>query len=134
MAEKNNSPRGKKPVRFTFNISWIYIILLFGIGYMFFNQGGAANPQKEEWAEVKQQWLDGDIKEIVDYIDERYSSYERYNLETGKRMALLALEMCEQLFAHRKMLHEIKVERDELNNAMKEMSALLEEGQEVSSY
>ena len=65
MAENNNSPRGKKPVRFTFNISWIYIILLFGIGYMFFNQGGAANPQKEEWAEVKQQWLDGDIKEII---------------------------------------------------------------------
>ena len=65
MAEKINSPRGKKPVRFTFNISWIYIILLFGIGYMFFNQGGAANPQKEEWAEVKQQWLDGDIKEII---------------------------------------------------------------------
>ena len=65
MAEKNNSPRGKKPVRFTFNISWIYIILLFGIGYMFFNQGGAANPQKEEWAEVKQQWLDGDIKEVI---------------------------------------------------------------------
>lgn len=65
MAENNNSPRGKKPVRFTFNISWIYIILLFGIGYMFFNQGGAANPQKEEWAEVKQQWLDGDIKEVI---------------------------------------------------------------------
>ncbi len=65
MAENNNSPRGKKPVRFTFNISWIYIILLFGIGYMFFNQGGATNPQKEEWAEVKQQWLDGDIKEII---------------------------------------------------------------------
>jgi len=65
MAEKINSPHGKKPVRFTFNISWIYIILLFGIGYMFFNQGGAANPQKEEWAEVKQQWLDGDIKEII---------------------------------------------------------------------
>ncbi len=65
MAENNKAPRGKKPVRFTFNISWIYILLLFGIGYMFFNQGGAANPQKEEWAEVKQQWLDGDIKEVV---------------------------------------------------------------------
>ena len=31
---------------------------------MFFNQDGA-NPQKEEWAEVKQQWLDGDIQEVV---------------------------------------------------------------------
>ena len=87
-----------------------------------------------ERLQIKTDLPDGDIKEIVDYIDERYTSYERYNLETGKRMALLALEMCEQLFAHRKMLHEIKVERDELNNAMKEMAALLEEGQEVSSY
>ena len=65
MAENNNSPRRKKPVKISFGISWIYIILFIGIGYMFFNQGGNANPQKEEWAEVKQQWLDGDIKEVT---------------------------------------------------------------------
>ena len=64
MAEKNNAPRGRKPVKFTFNISWIYILLLIGIGWMFFNQGGA-NPQKEEWDQVKEQWLAGDIKEVV---------------------------------------------------------------------
>ena len=60
MAEKNN----KKPIKFTFSISWIYILLLIGIGWMFFNQGGA-NPQKEEWADVQKQWLDGDIQEVV---------------------------------------------------------------------
>ena len=65
MAENNNSPKRKKPVKVSFGISWLYIILLIGIGYMFFNQGGTANPQKEEWAEVCQQWLDGDIKEVV---------------------------------------------------------------------
>ena len=65
MAEnKNNAPRGNKPVRIKFNISWIYFILLIAIGWMFFNQGGA-NPQKEEWADVKKQWLAGDIKEVV---------------------------------------------------------------------
>ena len=64
MADKNNTPRGKKPVKFSFSISWIYILLLIGIGWMFFNQDGA-NPQKEEWDEVKQQWLAGDIKEVV---------------------------------------------------------------------
>ena len=65
MAEnKNNSPRGNKPVRIKFNISWIYFILLIAIGWMFFNQGGS-NPQKEEWADVKKQWLAGDIKEVV---------------------------------------------------------------------
>jgi len=65
MAENNNSPRRKRPVKISFGISWIYILLFIGIGYMFFNQGGAANPQKEEWAEVKQQWIDGDIKEVT---------------------------------------------------------------------
>ena len=61
MAE--NSKR-RKPVRVNFGISWIYVILLFGIVWMFFNQSGA-NPQKEEWADVQAQWLAGDIKEIT---------------------------------------------------------------------
>ena len=65
MQEKNNNaPRGQKPMRIKFNISWIYFILLIAIGWMFFNQGGA-NPQKEEWADVQKQWLAGDIKEVV---------------------------------------------------------------------
>ena len=63
MADNNRKPV-RKPIRFTLNISWIYIILLIGIGWMFFNQS-SANPQKEEWAEVKEQWLAGDIKEVV---------------------------------------------------------------------
>ena len=65
MADNNNLPRGNKPVRLRFNISWIYIVLLIGLGYMFFTEGSGANPQKEEWADVKQQWLAGDIKEVV---------------------------------------------------------------------
>ena len=64
MAVENKTPRKGKTIRFKFNISWIYILLLIGIGWMFFNQNGA-NPQKEEWDEVKKQWLAGDIKEVV---------------------------------------------------------------------
>ena len=60
---KKNVPP-KKPVKVNIGVSWIYILLLIGIGWMFFNQDGA-NPQKEEWADVKAQWLAGDIKEIV---------------------------------------------------------------------
>ena len=63
MADKKNKPQ-KREFRFSFNISWIYFLLLIGIGWMFFNQGGA-NPQKEEWADVKKQWLAGDIKEVT---------------------------------------------------------------------
>ena len=64
MAENINEPRKRKPVKFTFNISWIYILILFGIGWMFFSER-SANPQKEEWDAVKQQWLAGDIKEVT---------------------------------------------------------------------
>ncbi len=60
---KKNVPP-KKPIKVNLGVSWIYIILLIGIGWMFFNQGGP-NPQKEEWADVKAQWLAGDIKEVV---------------------------------------------------------------------
>lgn len=47
-----------------FSFSWFYIILIFGIIWMFFNQGGA-NPQKIEWDDVKEQIKAGDVKEIV---------------------------------------------------------------------
>ena len=55
---------GRKPKRITFNMSWIYILLIFGIIWMFFNQGGA-NPQKIEWEDLKTMAEDGDVKEIV---------------------------------------------------------------------
>jgi hypothetical protein len=79
---------------------------------------------------IKTDLPDGDIKEIVDYIDERYTSYDRYNLEAGKKFALLALEFGQQISELRKMLHQVKVERDELNNGIKEIAALLDEGLE----
>ena len=64
MAENINNPRKRKEIKINFNISWIYILLLFGIGWMFFSQK-SANPQKEEWDAVKRQWLAGDIKEVT---------------------------------------------------------------------
>ncbi|MBQ8837839.1 MAG: ATP-dependent zinc metalloprotease FtsH [Bacteroidales bacterium] len=40
---------------------------------MFYNQGGSA-PQKEEWDEVRKQWLAGDIKEVV-FIRNEYEGH-----------------------------------------------------------
>ncbi len=59
-----NNPQRRRPVRMSFNFSWFYIILIIGIIWMFFNQGGA-NPQKIEWSDVKEQIRAGDVKEIV---------------------------------------------------------------------
>lgn len=67
MSDNSNMPGGKLPRNrkgLSFGMSWFYIILIFGIIWMFFNQGGA-NPQKIEWEQVKEQIEAGDVKEIV---------------------------------------------------------------------
>ena len=45
------------------NLSWFYILLIFGIGWMLMNNSGTP-PAKIEWAQVRQMILDGDVKEI----------------------------------------------------------------------
>ena len=67
MSDNSNMPGGKLPRNrkgLSFGMSWFYIILIFGIIWMFFNQGGT-NPQKIEWEQVKEQIEAGDVKEIV---------------------------------------------------------------------
>ena len=70
MAENNNNRNPQNPqdpkrkiVKVRINLSWLYLLLLVGIGWMLLGQKGS-NPQKVEWAEVKEMFLDGDIKEI----------------------------------------------------------------------
>lgn len=68
MPNNSNTPNGKDPqrkvIRVRFNFSWFYLILILGIGWLLLNNSGA-NPQKIEWAEVQEMFLDGDIKEIA---------------------------------------------------------------------
>ena len=68
MSNNSNTPNGKDPqrkvIRVRFNFSWFYLILILGIGWLLLNNSGA-NPQKIEWAEVQEMFLDGDIKEIA---------------------------------------------------------------------
>ena len=63
MQNNNNNEPKKKVYRVRFNFSWIYLLLVFGIGWLLLNNSGA-NPQKIEWAEVKEIFQTGDIKEI----------------------------------------------------------------------
>ena len=58
MAKKQN-----RKVVFRLNFSWIYFILILGIGYMLMNNSGPG-PQKVEWSQVKQMILDGDVKDV----------------------------------------------------------------------
>ena len=65
-------PQGKGPNfrKIRFNFTWIYILITVVVFAMFFNNRGA-NPQKKEWADVKEYALAGDIDKIV-YIRNEY--------------------------------------------------------------
>ena len=64
-----NSKKGgknpqKKIVTVNLGLSWLYILIISGIIWMLFSNSGP-NPQKTEWADVKEMIEAGDVKEIV---------------------------------------------------------------------
>ena len=61
----NKDPKGRKIFSFTLNLSWVYILIFLGIGYMLFRNQGSSEPEKIEWAEVQEMIHSGDISEIV---------------------------------------------------------------------
>ncbi len=64
-SSQNNNKKHpqRKVVKVRINLSWLYIILIVGIGIMLFKQNGPS-AQKIEWAQVQKMFTDGDIKEI----------------------------------------------------------------------
>lgn len=65
MAENTNKPNNKKvrKIQVRLNLSWLYLLLIFGIGWMLIGQSSVP-PQKIEWAEVQSLILSGDVKEV----------------------------------------------------------------------
>ena len=55
----------EKKFTFRFNLSWLYFLLLVGIGYLLMNNQRSASPEKIEWAEVQTMIREGDVAEIV---------------------------------------------------------------------
>ena len=58
-----NNPQ-KKIVTVNLGLSWLYILIISGIIWMLFSNSGS-NPQKTEWADVKEMIEAGDVKDIV---------------------------------------------------------------------
>ena len=48
-----------------FNLSWLYFLVLLGIGYLLFNNQRSSEPEKVEWADVQTMISDGDVAEIT---------------------------------------------------------------------
>jgi cell division protease FtsH len=65
MADNKKNPKEGKTFRFTFNFSWLYLLLILGIGWLLFSNRQTADPQKIEWQQVQKMAESGDIEEIV---------------------------------------------------------------------
>ena len=65
MADKKDPKGGRKIFSFTLNLSWVYLLIFLGIGYMLFRNQSTSEPAKIEWAEVQEMIHQGDIAEIV---------------------------------------------------------------------
>ena len=65
MADNKKDPKGGKSFRVSFNFSWLYLLLIFGIGWLLFSNRGSSDPQKIEWQQVQMMAQSGDIEEIV---------------------------------------------------------------------
>ncbi|MBR6859572.1 MAG: ATP-dependent zinc metalloprotease FtsH [Bacteroidales bacterium] len=65
MADKKKDPKGGKTFRVSFNFSWLYLLLIIGIGWLLFSNQQSADPQKIEWQQVQTMAESGDIEEIV---------------------------------------------------------------------
>lgn len=64
MANQKKDPGGRKIFQVRFNLSWLYFLLLVGIGYLLMNNQRSAAPEKVEWAEVQTMIREGDVAEI----------------------------------------------------------------------
>ena len=66
MAKSKNGGKNpqKKIVTVNLGLSWLYILIISGINWMLFSNSGP-NPQKTEWADVKELIEAGDVKDIV---------------------------------------------------------------------
>ncbi len=67
MAESSKMPNNKGGRKIIVNLSWLYILLFIGIGYLLFRNQQSASPEKIEWTEVQGMVQAGDVAEI-DFI------------------------------------------------------------------
>ena len=51
--------------RNSFNFSWLYALVLLGIGYLLFANQRSSEPEKVEWTDVQEMIQEGDVAEIT---------------------------------------------------------------------
>lgn len=61
--KQNNKKKTVKTKVVRINLSWLYILLIAGLGFLLF-KNPSSNPSKVEWAQVERMITAGDVKEV----------------------------------------------------------------------
>ncbi|PWJ70101.1 MULTISPECIES: hypothetical protein [unclassified Fibrobacter] len=82
----------------------------------------------QECIQIRTDLPDAELKEIGDFIEARFERSSKFQMDTKKRLALLAVELTSEIFELRKQLRRAKVYYDTMEKDVKNLSLLLDEG------
>lgn len=82
----------------------------------------------QESIQIRTDLPDAELKEIADFIDQRFGRSSKFQMDNRKRLALLAVELSSEIFELRKQLRRAKVYYEQTEQDLKNLALLLDEG------
>lgn len=82
----------------------------------------------QETIQIRTDLPDAELKEIADFIDQRFERSSKFQMDNKKRLALLAVELTSEIFELRKQLRRAKAYYDQMEKDIKNLTLLVDEG------
>lgn len=82
----------------------------------------------QESIQIRTDLPDSELKEIGDFIDQRFERSSKFQLDNRKRLALLSVELTSEIFELRKQLRRAKAYYEQMEKDLKNLNLLLDEG------
>lgn len=88
----------------------------------------------QESIQIRTDLPDAELQEIGEFINQRFDRSSRFQMENRKRLALLAVELTSEIFELRKQLRRAKIYYETMEQDLKNLSLLLDEGMNRTSF
>ncbi|MCQ2089080.1 MAG: hypothetical protein MJY93_02405 [Fibrobacter sp.] len=82
----------------------------------------------QESIQIRTDLPDAELKDIGEFINQRFDRSAKFQMENRKRLALLAVELTSEIFELRKQLRRAKIYYETMEQDLKNLSLLLDEG------
>lgn len=88
----------------------------------------------QESIQIRTDLPDAELKDIGEFINQRFDRSAKFQMENRKRLALLAVELTSEIFELRKQLRRAKIYYDTMEQDLKNLSLLLDEGMSRTNF